>query len=478
MDNILEIENLKIKFEEFQLGPINLDIQKGEIFALLGQTGAGKTLLMEMISGFYKNYEGNIQIFSKRPIGIVFQDYALFPHFTVEENIAYGLKCRNIDKKEINKSVEDITKLLGIDHLLKNYPNTLSGGEKQRTALARTMILKPEILLLDEPFSALDIATREKIYNEIQIVKDKYNCTIIFVTHDFNEAVKLADRIGIILHGKIRDIVPANKLFIEREDIEVNEFLRMGKQNDKKDLFDFLKNYMKELLEENGLEGKSICIQAKGLSPEEAIGITERKDYPILTGQEVMLSAEFDGAKGQAFTSAPCEYKGSIQDILENDLLESEYDRALFIAALNALTNRLGKANKTIHCRNEGPEKCALSIREYLMDNYDIEKIALIGYQPAILASLVQNYTVRVLDLNPSNIGEVKSGVVVEDGKEVYEDILNWSELILCTGSTICNGSIVDYLDIDKEVIFFGITLAGAAPALEVKRLCFTEETS
>lgn len=244
----------------------------------------------------------------------------------------------------------------------------------------------------------------------------------------------------------------------------------------KKELFDKLKEYMHALLKENGLEEESICIAAKGLSPEEAIGITKRKDYPILTGKEVMLSAEFDGAKGQSFTSSPCEYKGSIKKLLESDLTENEYDRSLFTAALNAVAMRLGKADKTIHCRNDGPEKCAESMKEYLIANYNVEKIALIGFQPAILSSLTEHYKVRVLDLNPSNIGQIKSGCRVEDGINAYADVLEWADLILCTGSTICNGSIVDYLDIKKEVLFYGTTLSGAAPCLGVKRLCFTEE--
>ncbi|MGH4140877.1 Rossmann-like domain-containing protein [Clostridium sp.] len=246
----------------------------------------------------------------------------------------------------------------------------------------------------------------------------------------------------------------------------------------KKELFDKLKNYMYELLKESGLEEESICIVAKGLSPEEAIGITERKDYPLLTGKEVMLSAEFDGAKGQAFTSAPCEYKGSIKKILESDLLENEYGRGLFIAALNAVAMRLGKADKTIHCRNDGPEKCAKNSLDYLSENYNVDNIALIGFQPAILASISKKFNIRVLDLNPLNIDQIKSGCKIEDGVKAYKEVIEWADLILCTGSTVCNGSIVDYLDIGKEVIFFGTTLAGAAPCLGVKRICFTEELS
>lgn len=245
-----------------------------------------------------------------------------------------------------------------------------------------------------------------------------------------------------------------------------------------KELYDKLKSYLGKLIEENGLEEDSVYIKAKGISPEEAIGITKRKDYPILMGKEVMLLAEFDGAKGQAFTSAPCEYRGTLKDLLESDLVEDEYARSLFIAALNAVASRLGKADRTIHCRGDGPEICAKRVKDYLKAHYAVKNIGLVGFQPAILASLAESYKVRVLDLNPLNIGQVKSGCQVEDGKKAYADLIEWADLILCTGSTICNGSIVDYLDIGKEVLFFGTTLAGAAPCLGVKRLCFTEEVS
>ncbi len=243
-----------------------------------------------------------------------------------------------------------------------------------------------------------------------------------------------------------------------------------------KELYNKLKNYMYELLEENDMEEESINIVARGLSPEEAIGVTKRKDYPLLRGKEIMLSAEFDGAKGQAFTSAPCEYKGTIKELLEADILENEYTRSLFIAALNAVSMRLDKADKTIHCRNEGPEECGKNIREYLKGNYNVEKIAIVGYQPAIIANLAEDYKLRILDLDSSNIGQVKYGCKIEDGVKSYEDVVEWADLILCTGSTICNGSIVDYLDIGKEVLFFGTTIAGGAACLGAKRLCFTQE--
>ena len=228
MENILNIIDMKKEVGNFELGPINLKIKKGEVFTLLGKTGAGKTLLMELISGFYRHYEGKISINSDFPIGIVFQDYGLFPHLTVKDNITYGLRCHNFNKSDIDKELKDITNLFGINHLLEQYPNTLSGGEKQRTALARTMVIKPELLLLDEPFSALDISTKEKIYRQIQIIKEKFACTIILITHDFDEAVRLSDRVGIMLDGKIRDVVDSDQLFLHKQDSEVNEFLGIG----------------------------------------------------------------------------------------------------------------------------------------------------------------------------------------------------------------------------------------------------------
>ncbi|MGH4140876.1 ATP-binding cassette domain-containing protein [Clostridium sp.] len=234
MNNILSIKDMKMKAGKFELGPINLDINRGEVFALLGKTGAGKTLLIELIAGFYNDYHGTIKVFSDFPIGIVFQDCGLFPHLTVEDNITYGLKCRHSSKDETKRKLEDITNIFGISHLLKQYPNTLSGGERQRTALARTMILRPELLLLDEPFSALDVSTKGKIYEQIQMIKEKFNCTIILITHDFHEAVKLADRIGILLNGRIRDVVASNELFMKREDEEINEFLGVDRNYDEK----------------------------------------------------------------------------------------------------------------------------------------------------------------------------------------------------------------------------------------------------
>lgn len=234
--NAIETKNLQIERGTFKLGPVDFSVEEGEIFAILGRTGSGKTVLLETIAGFYQEqYEGGIYVFGEdgydltpdqRNMGFVYQDAGLFPHMTVENNIGYGLKMHKVDSKEIEEKISYITDLLSITKIRKQYPATISGGEKQRTALARSLVLNPRILLLDEPFSALDPATRQKMYEEIRRIHKEFKCTIIFVTHDFDEAQTLASRIGIMLHGKLKAVVDADKLFENEYDDDVKEFLR------------------------------------------------------------------------------------------------------------------------------------------------------------------------------------------------------------------------------------------------------------
>lgn len=234
--NAIETKELAIKRGNFQLGPIDLSIAEGEIFAILGRTGSGKTVLLETLAGFYQEqYAGNIRLFEKdardlppnmREMGFVYQDSGLFPHMTVEQNISYGLRMHHVEAKRIGEKLDHITELLSISGIRKQYPATISGGERQRTALARSLVLNPKILLLDEPFSALDPATRQKMYEETRRIHANFKCTILFVTHDFAEAQDLAQRIGIMLHGKLKAVVAADALFESEYDEDVRRFLR------------------------------------------------------------------------------------------------------------------------------------------------------------------------------------------------------------------------------------------------------------
>ena len=241
--------------------------------------------------------------------------------------------------------------------------------------------------------------------------------------------------------------------------------------------FSSLKSRFLALLEQEGLLEKEVEIVSRALSPREAIGDTTRKDFPIITGKDVMIQAQCMGALGQAFTDAPTAFVGTLQEICDLDLSQDSHNRGLFIAALNAVMKYLGKVECTVHCRNEGPELCSHDAVDYIRTTYGSPKIALIGYQPSLLERLAQNFEVEVVDLNEKNIGAERYGVVVSDGRDlsVTERLCDWADLILCTGSTICNGTIVNFLKYEGKILYFGTTLAGAAPLMGLPRLCFAD---
>jgi len=212
---MIDIKNLKVNLGDFLLQNINLDIEPGEYFIVLGPTGAGKTVLLESIAGLYPILEGKVRIGDneitglspeKREIGIVYQDQALFPHLSVEENIAFGLKMRKCPKSEAQVKIGAIVEVVGITHLLNRNPATLSGGEKQKVALARALVTEPKVLLLDEPLSALDPETRERMQGELREMHHKVGVTIIHVTHDFEEAIALGHRVAVLNDGCIAQV--------------------------------------------------------------------------------------------------------------------------------------------------------------------------------------------------------------------------------------------------------------------------------
>lgn len=242
----------------------------------------------------------------------------------------------------------------------------------------------------------------------------------------------------------------------------------------KEELFDRLKEKFKEIAEKHDILEKEITIRCRALTPNEAIGDTKRKDFPILDGKDIMIQAEFEDGIGQAFTSTAANFQGTLKEVLEMDLVGNGFDRSIFIATLNAVMRHLGMCDRSVHCKDNGPEECACQAEEYLIEQYGKDvKIALVGYQPALLEKLSGLFQVRVMDLNPDNIGDIRYGLKVLDGVKDYEETIAWADLVLCTGSTLGNGSIVDFLDLDKDVIFYGTTAAGAAALMGWKRLCY-----
>lgn len=243
------------------------------------------------------------------------------------------------------------------------------------------------------------------------------------------------------------------------------------------EFYEELRKRFLALLKEEGLLLENVSLTTKSLTPEEAIGITRRKDFPIIAGKDVMVQAECRGVKGQAFTDAPTVFKGTLEDVCHLNLESDSHNRGIFIAALNAVMGYIGKCACTVHCKNEGPELCSFEVLDFVKKNYGCPKIGLIGYQPSMLERLAGELTVRVCDLNQANIGQERYGVMVEDGgkEEVWRDICDWADLVLCTGSTICNGTIVNFIPLKDKTLFFGTTLAGAAILMDLPRLCFAD---
>lgn len=231
---ILSFENMTVHRGDFLLDEVSFDIREDEIFAMIGKTGAGKSVLLEAAAGFFVpesgcvRYNGQIvhQIpLHQRNIGYLYQDYSLFPHMTAEENIGYSLKMKRLPKDRIRRQVVEMAEKFELVSVLGQYPGTLSGGEQQRVALARALMMRPKLLLLDEPFSALDPVTKRSLYGMLQDIRREFGCAILFVTHDFAEAEQLADRIGVLIEGKLRGIVKSGELFSSNWDNDVRRFL-------------------------------------------------------------------------------------------------------------------------------------------------------------------------------------------------------------------------------------------------------------
>lgn len=219
----IKIQNARKEYGDFvALKDVSLDIKEGEFFTLLGPSGCGKTTLLRMIAGFNSIDGGEIRFNEllinkieahKRDIGMVFQNYAIFPHLTVEENVAYGLKARKVPANEIAKRTEEALELVQIKHLAKRKPNELSGGQQQRVALARAFVIEPSVLLMDEPLSNLDAKLRVQMRTVIKKLQQKLGITTVYVTHDQEEALSISDRIAVMKDGNIMQIGTPKEIY-------------------------------------------------------------------------------------------------------------------------------------------------------------------------------------------------------------------------------------------------------------------------
>ncbi len=236
---IISIRNVTKRFGTVTaVDDVSIDINRGEFFALLGPSGCGKTTLLRMLAGFETTTAGSIEIDgqpmlgvapNRRPVNMVFQSYAVFPHMTVFDNVAYGLKVTGVPKSEIAERVREALELVHLEDYGRRKPDQLSGGQRQRVALARALVKKPKVLLLDEPLSALDAKLREAMRLELVHLQHSVGITFVIVTHDQDEALSMADRAAVMEQGVVRQIAAPGDLYEHPNSRFVADFI--GKIN-------------------------------------------------------------------------------------------------------------------------------------------------------------------------------------------------------------------------------------------------------
>lgn len=299
---MLELRNISCSFPGFSLSEISFSVADGEYFILLGESGAGKSLLLEAIAGLNAVKSGSLILDGKditnekiqqRGIGLVFQDQAVFPHLSVKENIAYPLKGKNLSSSEKEIIIEEITGFLQISKLLNRRPATLSGGELQRVALARALVQKPNVLLLDEPLSATDSKLRSELRALLRQI-NRMGQTIIHVTHDFDEAVSLADRIAIMNQGKIVQSGTPQEVFGN----PVNGFVAH---------FAGIRNFFKVSIEMQ--DGRCIAISENGVKIVIGDSAENSSGYILIRNEDILLSpTPFE-------SSALNNFEGTVMDL-------------------------------------------------------------------------------------------------------------------------------------------------------------------
>ncbi len=234
-------------------------------------------------------------------------------------------------------------------------------------------------------------------------------------------------------------------------------------------MYDIIKKEFIKLINEHGLQKERVIIRATPLSPEQAIGNPEDKDYPLVVGVERLMQAEFKGSLGQAYTDMYGDFSGRLSDIVEMDL-KNNFRRAIFISSLNAVMRHLGLITETKHCKNNQPRECSQELVRYIEENYGQPKVAMVGFQPRMVEALAQRFELRVTDMDKDNIGKEKFGAKIYDPSHTQEN-LDWCDIAVVTGTTIVNNTI-DQFRTSKPVIFYGVTISGVAKLLGLNHFC------
>ena len=233
--------------------------------------------------------------------------------------------------------------------------------------------------------------------------------------------------------------------------------------------YDILKEEFVRIVRDNALEGE-VVIKAAVLSPEEAIGNPEDKDYPLVVGKERMMQAEFRNSLGQAFTDMYGNFSGRLSEITTMELKDN-FRRAIFISSLNAVMRYLGFITKTTHCKDDEPRQCSYELARYIEEKYGHPKIAMVGLQPRFVEALSKKFELRVTDMDQANIGTEKFGCTIH-GPQMTGENLEWCDVALVTGTTIVNNTIDQFM-ISKPVVYYGVTISGAAKLLGLNHFCY-----
>ena len=238
------------------------------------------------------------------------------------------------------------------------------------------------------------------------------------------------------------------------------------------------KNQLAEIVTKNKLNDAQVSVLVKTLTPEEAIGVPGRRDFPIILGKERVVEAEVLGAKAHAFTDSPGEFVGNLKEVL-NLPLTSNRERSIYVATLNAALRYINIIEKTIHCRDEDPERCGREIASQILERWGKAKIGFIGLNPAVAENLTETFgteNIRITDLNKQNIHSFKCGVRIWDGNEMTEELIKQSDVILITGTTFVNGTFDPIMNCirnyKKDYVIYGVTGAGICKLMGLNRIC------
>jgi len=279
---------------------LNLDIEKGEFVTMLGPSGSGKTTCLMMLAGFETATQGEIYYNGKpvnnipphkRGIGMVFQNYALFPHMTVGKNLAFPLKVRKLGKEEVDQAVLDALDMVQMRDFVDRYPGQLSGGQKQRVALARALVFKPELVLMDEPLGALDKQLREQMQYEIKKIHDKLGVSVVYVTHDQSEALTMSDRIAVFEDGIIQQIAPPDDLYERPDNSFVAQFI--GENNTLRGTVDSIDEGVAGVTLDDGQKVMALAVNVDEVGVPTMLSI--RPERVVINPDEEKMTQTVDG---------------------------------------------------------------------------------------------------------------------------------------------------------------------------------------